>query len=71
MPIFPWTYQIEEWTADHMRPAELMCGANNLWVAIAAYEAAVKQRPDRVIYLRNGARVVRCSKKLGAGRAEN
>lgn len=46
-----------------MVPRELMAGAENLWVAIAAYEEACKQRPDRVIYLRNGMRVVRRSEK--------
>jgi len=56
--IFDWTYQIEEWEADHSKPYDLMAGAHNLFVARAAYEEACRQRPDRPIYLRNGSRVL-------------
>ena len=63
MPIFEWNYQVEEWSRDHMAPVDLMAGANNLLVARAAYEAACKERPDRVVYLRNGARVLARSKE--------
>lgn len=58
MSIFGWTFQIEEWTDDDCH-YETIAAANNITVAIAAYEAALKEKPGANLMLRNGARIVR------------
>lgn len=53
-------FKVEVWEGDKI--AETIAVAGNAIVAGAAYEAAVKERPGRVVILRHGARVVRTTK---------
>ena len=50
-------FRVEVWSFndDHV---ELMAVAKNVMVARAAYEAALKERPDRIVRLRNKAMVL-------------
>ena len=52
------TFRIEEWDHAGDRPLNLMAIVGNVSVARAAYEAARRDRPDRYVMLRQGARVV-------------
>lgn len=59
-PIFPshLGFHVEEWDPIRDRPVQLRAVANNVSVALAAYEAVRIDQPDRYILLRQGARVV-------------
>lgn len=50
-------FKVEVWDGDKVH--ETMAVVNHATVAIAAYEAAVKERQGRVVTLRHGARVLR------------
>lgn len=51
--------KVEVWEGDKVR--ETLAVVSHVTVAIAAYEAAVKERPGRAVTLRNGARVIRAT----------
>lgn len=53
-------FKVEVWDGDHVR--ETLAVVSHVTVAIAAYEAAVKERPGRAVTLRHGARVIRATK---------
>jgi hypothetical protein len=50
-------FKVEVWDGDKVH--ETMAVVQHATVAIAAYEAAIKARPGRVVTLRHGARVLR------------
>ncbi|MDP2801865.1 MAG: hypothetical protein Q8O26_08285 [Phreatobacter sp.] len=50
-------FKVEVWEGDKV--AETLAVAGSVIVAGAAYEAAVGERPGRVVTLRHGARVIR------------
>ncbi len=51
-------FKIEVWSFDDDHVDERLAVAKNSTVAKAAYEAAVKERPDRIVRLRNKAHVL-------------
>jgi hypothetical protein len=51
-------FAVEQWTQDDLHVEEVMAKCRSVLVANAAFEAAVKQRPRSLIYLRNGTRVL-------------
>lgn len=57
--IHEWNYEI--YTVWNGEIAETLAYANNLDVAIAAYEASLHTRSHSRIELRNKARVMRCA----------
>jgi hypothetical protein len=54
-PFFP-TFRIESWFIG--KPV-VIAGANHIRVAVAAFEAALNEYPNREITLRQGACVIR------------
>ncbi len=57
-------FKVEVWEGDKV--AETLAIAGSVVVAGAAYDAAVKERPGRVVTLRHGARVVRTTEPAKA-----
>ncbi len=51
-------FRVEVWSFNDDHVDELMAVARNVMVARAAYEAALKERPDRIVRLRNKAMVL-------------
>lgn len=51
-------FRLETWTADDVRPEELLALTSNALIGLAAFKAAVEINPRRRLYLRHGARVV-------------
>lgn len=51
-------FRLETWTADDVRPDELLALCTNAIIGQAAFTAAVAMYPTRRIYLRHGARIV-------------
>jgi hypothetical protein len=50
-------YKVEEWTkGDHV--LRVIAGADNLFIARAAYREAVARYPDSIITLRQACRVL-------------
>jgi len=58
-------FRVEVWEGDKV--AETLAVAGNAVVGIAAYEAAVNERPGRSVTLRHGARIVRSSAAAHVG----
>jgi hypothetical protein len=56
------TFMVDEWDDEGSKIVEVIGGANNGLVARAAYEAAVKLRPNANITLRQGALVMEKTK---------
>jgi hypothetical protein len=52
-------FKVEVWQGEKL--VETLAVAETATIGIAAYEAAVKERPGRAVTLRHGARVVRSS----------
>ena len=52
-------FRVEVWQGEKL--FETLAVAETAAIGIAAYEAAVRERPGRAVTLRNGARVVRSS----------
>lgn len=50
-------FKVEVWDGDKV--GEILAVVNHVTVAIAAFEAATRERPGRVVTLRHGARVLR------------
>jgi hypothetical protein len=50
-------FKVEVWEGDKVH--EILAVVNHATVAIAAYEAAIRERRGRVVTLRHGARVLR------------
>ena len=55
-------FTIEEWSRNGSR---VHAGANNITVARAAYEEQKRQTPDRLIKLKQGARIIERSDERG------
>jgi hypothetical protein len=51
-------FTVEEWTADESSVFEVLARCSNLMIARGAFTAAVKMRPNAVILLRHGSRVI-------------
>jgi hypothetical protein len=51
-------FKIEVWSRGDSRIDELLAVAKNVTVARAAYEAACKERPDRIVRLCNKAMIL-------------
>jgi hypothetical protein len=51
-------FTVEQWTDDGVHIEEVMALCRNALLARAAFKAAVELRPQRVLYLRNGTRVL-------------
>ena len=51
-------FRVEVWSFNDDHVDELMAVARNVSVARAAYEAALKERRDRIVRLRNKAMVL-------------
>ena len=51
-------FRVEVWSFNDDHVDELMAVAKNVMVARAAYEAALKERPDRIVRLRNKAMIL-------------
>lgn len=51
-------FRVEVWTRDDQHVDELLALAGHISVAQAAYAVALTIRPDRIVRLRNKARVV-------------
>jgi hypothetical protein len=58
-------FRVEVWEGDKV--AETLAVARNAVIGIAAYEAAVKERPGRSVTLSHGARIVRSSTAAQTG----
>lgn len=50
---------VEDWGRDENHGYKTISASNGIGMAEAAFDVAVSQRPDRIIYLRQGARVMR------------
>ncbi len=53
------TFTIDEWSDDGSRIVEVMARVGNFDVATAAYDAALRVRPNRRLTLRQGALLLR------------
>ena len=51
-------FRVEVWSFNDDHVDELMAVVKNVMVARAAYEAALQERPDRIVRLRNKAMVL-------------
>jgi hypothetical protein len=56
-------YRIDRWDADGNSIMEHVAGCDDLTVAVAAYDAAVRRWAGEVITLREGARTIEDSRK--------
>jgi hypothetical protein len=54
-------FKVEVWAGERL--VETLAVAETAMIGIAAFEAAVKERPGRAVTLRHGARVMRSSQK--------
>jgi hypothetical protein len=55
-------FRVELWDDNVMRIEELIALASDYSSAVGAYEEAVKRRPDKLITLRQQARVIKKSR---------
>lgn len=51
-------FRVEVWTDDDMRADEILAVAKNVALGQAAYQAALDQRPGKIVRLRNKAHVI-------------
>ena len=56
-------YLVEQWDETGQRVEELISASADLLVARAAFESAIKRRPDRLILLRHKTRVIQQSRQ--------
>ena len=59
------TFRIDRWDCDGHTIMDHIAGSEDLMVAMAAYEAACRHWPGETITLRQGARVIEDSRKVG------
>ena len=52
-------FRVEVWDDRDLHVLEILAASGNLLVARAAFDEAVKHRPDRILRLRHRARVIR------------
>jgi len=57
-PLDAFPFCVEVWSHDDQHTDERVAVAKNVAVARAAYAAALKERPDRIVRLRIKARVI-------------
>ncbi len=57
--------KVEVWAGERL--VETLAVAETAMIGIAAFEAAVKERPGRAVTLRHGARVMRSSQQRTSG----
>jgi len=58
------TFRIDLWTPDSESIVEHIAGVEDFQVALATYRAAVERWPGGAIMLRQGARVIKDSRRL-------
>ena len=58
-------FRIDRWDRDGHTIMDHVAGSEDLMVAMAAYEAACRHWPGETITLRQGARVIEDSRKVG------
>ncbi|KAF0137534.1 MAG: hypothetical protein FD152_392 [Xanthobacteraceae bacterium] len=58
-------FKIQVWAGDKV--VETLAIVTNVGVAIAAFDAAVRERPGRHVTLRHGARVIRATGRVSQG----
>ncbi len=51
-------FHVEVWTHDDMHVDQTMAVAKNVMLAKAAYEQCLREREGRIVWLRNGCRIV-------------
>lgn len=51
-------FRVECWDDRDLHVSELLAASGNLLIARAAYDEALKHRPDRILRLRHRARVI-------------
>ena len=56
-------FRIELWDDADLRVEEVIALASDFFAASSAYEEAVKRRPDKLITLRQKARVIKKSRR--------
>ena len=61
---FDLPYMVEQWDDTHSHVEELIALTGDYRVARAAYEEAVKQRPGRIVTLRQKTRLLADSRSL-------
>ena len=59
------TFRIDRWDRDGYTIMDHIAGSEDLMVVMAAYEAACRHWPGETITLRQGARVIEDSRKVG------
>ena len=57
-PIDILPFEVERWTADEMHVEQVLARANQVYLARAAYEAAVEHYPKARLMLRHGIMVI-------------
>ena len=57
-PIDILPFEVERWTADDMHVEQVLARANQVYLAKAAYEAAVVHYPKALLMLRHGIMVI-------------
>ena len=57
-PIEELKFAVEEWTADDAHVLEILARVSNISVALAAFAAAARLRPNAHLTLRQGARMI-------------